>query len=198
MFYHSMLRFSQCSVPMSCFISRLVLLACATLLAIGCASKPQPVYRSEAFGVESPFMTWIARDPGGACELGKRALLSQGYQVDDANATRVRGEKFFRPAPDSGVTLSITLVCLASNLGSVVYANGLETRYELKSSSSSTALSVAGIGGISLPWSADKEALVKVGEETISDADFYKRLFGLIEGLASGFAPAAETDATAQ
>lgn len=143
-------------------------------------------------------MTWIARDPAAACELGKRALLSQGYQVDDGNPIRIRGEKFFQPAADRGVTLAITLVCLASNLGSVVYANGLETRYELKSSSSSTALSVAGIGGISLPWSADKEALVKVGEETIADADFYKRLFGLIEGLSSGLAPALETDSAVQ
>ena len=74
-------------------------------------------------------------------------------------------------------------MCLPSNVGAVIYANALQTRYELKSASSSTGVSVAGIGSISLPWAADKEALVKVGEETVADPDFYRRLFALIDAL---------------
>ncbi len=35
-----------------------------------------------------------------------------------------------------------------------------------------------------MPWPTDKNALVKVGEETIADAEFYRRLFVLIENLA--------------
>ncbi|ATE60265.1 DUF2242 domain-containing protein [Thauera sinica] len=180
---------------MSRVSSRLFPMVCAGLTFAGCASPPPPVYRGETFQPDSPFVTWIARDPIGACELGKRALLSQGYRIDDADPTRIRGEKFFQPRSDRGVTLGITLFCLPSSLGAAVYANGLETRYELKSAASSTAVNVAGIGGISLPWASDKEALVKVGEETISDAGFYKRLFGLIEGLASGTMPSPTEDA---
>jgi hypothetical protein len=170
-------------------LHRLPLLACAGLILAGCASPPAPVYRSETFQSESPFMTWISRDPAGTCELGKRALLSQGYQVDGVNPALIRGEKFFQPKPDKGVKLAITLVCLPSNLGTVMYANALETRYELKSAASSTGVSLAGVGSISLPWASDKEALIKVGDETVSDADFYRRLFALIEGLASGLMP---------
>ncbi|MBS0545144.1 MAG: DUF2242 domain-containing protein [Proteobacteria bacterium] len=175
---------------MSRVSSRLLLSLWVGLTVAGCgSSRPPPVYATETFQPESPFMTWIARDPAGACELGKRALLGQGYQIDDANPTRIHGEKFFQPKADRGVTLGITLFCLPSSLGAAVYANALEKRFELKSAPSSTAVNVAGIGGISLPWASDKEALVKVGEETIADAEFYKRLFALIESLASGTTP---------
>jgi hypothetical protein len=42
---------------------------------------------------------------------------------------------------------------------------------------------VAGMGSISLPWLSEKESLMKVGEETVSDPDFYRRLFQLIEAM---------------
>lgn len=153
------------------------------LLLAGCASAPPPAYRGEAFAAESPFVTWSTRDPDAACEVGKRALLSQGYQVDASKATRIRGEKFFLPKSSYGMTLNITLVCLPSNVGTAIYATALQTRYELKSAATSAGVGVAGIGSISLPWTADKEALIKVGEETIADPDFYKRLFALIDSL---------------
>ena len=153
------------------------------LLLAGCASAPPPAYRSETFTAESPFVTWSTRDPDAACEVATRALLSQGYQVDASSTTRIRGEKFFLPKTNYGMTLNITMVCLPSNVGTAIYANALQTRYELKSAATSAGVGVAGIGSISLPWTADKEALVKVGEETIADPDFYKRLFGLIDSL---------------
>ena len=64
-----------------------------------------------------------------------------------------------------------------------LFANALHTRYELKSSGSSTGLSVAGIGSVSVPWPTDKSTLVKVSEETVADPEFYRRLFVLIENL---------------
>lgn len=155
----------------------------AVLLLSACTNSPPAAYRAETFTAESPFVNWSTRDPADACEIGKRALLSQGYQVDSSKATQIRGEKFFLPKPDHAMTLSITLVCLPSNVGTAIYANALQTRYELKSAASSTGVSVAGVGSISLPWSSDKEAMVKVGEETVNDPDFYRRLFGLIDTL---------------
>ncbi|NTV09563.1 MAG: DUF2242 domain-containing protein [Zoogloea sp.] len=158
--------------------------ALAGLLLAACAAPPPPsVYRSETFNAESPFVTWSTRDPDAACEVARRALLSQGYQVDSSHPTSIRGEKLFQPKPDYGMRLNITLTCLPSNVGTAVYANGLQTRYERKSSGTSSGLSVTGLGSISLPWSSDKEALVKVGEETIADPDFYRRLFALFETL---------------
>lgn len=160
----------------------LVRLGAVALVVSACSTPPAP-YLTETFDSESPFMDWSDRQPAAACELGKRALLSQGYRVDSTNPQSIRGEKFFQPKGDVGMTLHITLVCLPSNLGAVLYANALQTRFEMKSAASSTGVSVAGVGSISLPWSSDKEAMVKVGEETVTDPGFYRRFFGLIDML---------------
>ena len=164
----------------------LVLLTLSGLLLAGCASRPTPAYKHESFDSNSPFEYWSTRVPANACELGRRALLSQGYQVEETKPESIRGEKLFQPEADYGMRLSISLVCLPSNVGTVIYANARQTRFALKAGGNSAGLSVAGIGSISLPWTADKDSLVKVGEETIADPDFYKRLFALIDSLDGG------------
>lgn len=147
------------------------------------ASKPVRVYQTESFPTDTPFQYYSSREPEGACEIGKRALLSQGYQVESAQPLNVRGEKYFQPTPDQGTKLSISLICLPSSLGAVVYANALETNFELKSRGSSAGVSVSGFGSLSLPWTADKDTLVKTGEATITEPGFYQRLFDLIKTL---------------
>lgn len=163
--------------------ARLCLLAGALLAGCATAPPPKPVYHDEAFNADAPFQYQSAKDAADACELGKRALLSQGYQIDDGKAQNIKGEKYFQPNTNSVVKLVITLVCLGNEGGAVIYGNALQTRFELKAGSASTGFSVAGVGSISLPWTGDKENLVKVGEETVIDPDFYRRLFGLIEAL---------------
>ena len=164
-------------------LSRLALpLLLATLLA-ACASAPAPAYRNEAFDAETPFQFHSDLPPLVLCEHGKRALLSQGYEVDASAPLNLRGSKFFQPQSEHQVQLRLTLVCLQTGKDSTLYANALQTRYELKSGGSSTGLAVAGLGSISVPWPTDKSSLVKVGEETISDPGFYQRLFVLIDTL---------------
>ena len=124
--------------------------------------------------------------PEGACEIGKRALLSQGYQLEGTQTLNIRGEKYFQPTPEQATRLTITLVCLPSSLGAVIYANALETHFELKSRGSSASMGVSGLGSLSLPFAVDKDTLVKVGEVTITASDFYKRLFDLIRTLDEG------------
>lgn len=166
-------------------------LALALLLGVGgCSATPRSsVYQGETFPAETPFQYYSDRQPAGACEIGQRALLSQGYQIDIAQsmtrALSVRGEKYFQPMPDQATKLTITLVCLPSSLGAVIYANAMETHFELKSRGSSAGVSVSGVGSISLPWAADKDTLVKVGEVTITAHEFYQRLFELIKTLDS-------------
>lgn len=161
------------------------LFAIAAALLLTACTSPQPVqaYRAERFEYESPFQLQSDLPPLLLCEYGKRALLSQGYEVDASSPQSIRGSKFFQPQSDFQVQLRITLVCMAGKGDSTIYANALQTRYELKSGGSSTGLSVAGIGSISLPWLPDKSSLVKVGEETVNDPEFYRRLFSLIELL---------------
>jgi hypothetical protein len=165
-------------------------LVVAAILAVAmgaCSStKPPRSYQSETFPSESPFQYYSSREPELACEVAKRALLSQGYQVDDAKPLAIRGDKYFRPHPEQGSTLSISLVCLPSSLGTVIYASGLETQYEMKSKGSNAGVSVSALGSVTLPWAVDKDTLVKIGEETVTDPNFYQRLFQLIKSLDGG------------
>jgi hypothetical protein len=168
----------------------LTFLRCFSLAAFSClllgacaGNKSARAYQTESFTSETPFQYYSNREPDVACEVAKRALLSQGYQVDDAKSRNIRGEKFFRPQQDQATTLSITLVCLPSSLGAVVYANGLETQYEMKSKGTNAGVSVAAVGSVSLPWAMDKDTLVKIGEETITAPEFYQRLFDLFKTL---------------
>ena len=159
-------------------------------LLVACASTPiSPVYQAETFPSETPFQYYSDHEPVIACEIGKRALLGQGYQLDGALANAqpltIRGEKYFQPTPERATKLAITLVCLPSSLGAVIYANAMETHFELKSRGSSAGVSVSGFGSLSLPWAADKDTLVKVGEATITAPEFYRRLFELIKALDS-------------
>jgi len=164
--------------------------AIATLVALAlaaCAAKP-PVrsYVNESFTLDSPFQYYSDRAPESACEVGKRALLSQGYQIENAQplaTLTIRGEKYFQPRADHANKLSITLVCLPSSLGAVIYANALETQYELKSQGSSAGFSVSGMGSLSLPWTSDKDVLVKIGDVTVTQPEFYQKLFELIKTL---------------
>lgn len=155
------------------------------LLAAGCASStPKPAYTAEQFSPDSPFELHLAAGPLTACRYGQRALLSQGYQVNSNDAQAIRGTKYFQPKAEHQMQLDITLVCLPAADGTVIYASAIQTRYEIKASASNTGVSVAGIGSVNLPWSEGKEALVKVGEETVVDPDFYARLFDLLKRFA--------------
>ncbi|MDP3539444.1 MAG: DUF2242 domain-containing protein [Azonexus sp.] len=172
--------------PMSrlCRQTALVILLGLTLSSCSTSKTSRP-YQTETFPSETPFQYYSSREPDAACEVAKRALLSQGYQVDDAKLRSIRGEKFFRPTTDEATQLTITLVCLSSSLGTVIYANALETQFEMKSKGSNAGVSVSALGSVSLPWSINKDTLVKVGEETVTEPAFYQRLFELIKSLDS-------------
>lgn len=157
-------------------------LASCVLVAACSTTKMARVYEEESFVRDTPFEYYSSRNPDSACEVGRRALLSQGYQVDDGKPLAIRGEKYFKPVADQATKLTISLVCLPSSLGAVIYANALETHYQLKSQGSG-GVSVAGIGSVSLPWFVDKDTLVKLGEETVTAPEFYKRLFELIKTI---------------
>lgn len=158
--------------------------ALALVLLAACGSAPAPAYRAEHFQAETPYQFQSELPPLILCELGRRALLSQAYEVDASAPQNIRGTKFFQPQPDHQVQLRITLVCLPTGRNSTIYANALQIRHELKSGGSSSGLSVAGFGSLSVPWPTDKSALVKVGEETVADPAFYERLFLLIDSMA--------------
>jgi uncharacterized protein DUF2242 len=158
--------------------NRLPLLACALLAA---CSTPAPVHQVERFDPQSPYQHFFRTTPEATCEAARRALLSQGYVIDPAKPDSLQATKYFQPDIEHSTTLQVSLVCVKAGGGAVAYANAREQRYALKAGGNSAGLSVAGLGSISLPWGANNENLVKVGEATIADPDFYTRFFGLVD-----------------
>jgi hypothetical protein len=162
-------------------ISILSPLALALFGALTACTHPKPAYLGERFDPQSPYQHYVPALQAAACEAGRRALLSQGYVIEESKPDAVQASKSFQPEVDRHTKLNFSLVCLPAGGGTVIYVNAREMQYALKAGASSAGLSVAGVGSISLPWGSTNENLVKVGEETVSDPGFYTRFFALMD-----------------
>jgi hypothetical protein len=163
----------------------------------GCAAMTKtdiPIdYQSEAFSSTSTFAHTFAGTGPATCEAARRALLSQGYLINEAKAANVRGRKHFQPSNDVHVQIEFNVVCAPDSKGSnstTAFANAVRDRYSLKKSSSSASVGVGVLGSLSLPIGATDDALVKVGSETIPSGKFYQRFFELVESYLDPSSPA--------
>lgn len=150
-------------------------LAAALLAACG---GPK-VYREEAFEKASPYHQRFPIPGKAACDGARRALLSQGYVVDDSRMEHLKGLKQFQPDGDLHVVMEFSVVCIGEDGASTLFATATQSRYDLKKTKQSAGISVPSVGSISLPWGSSSEALVKVAGETIRDEAFYARFFQL-------------------
>lgn len=156
-----------------------------TQLLAGCSSNSPKlselsVINGESFDVMTPYAYQTSATKEKSCDAARKTLLSQGYQVEMKDSLTITGTKFFQPSKEHHTKLEVGLVCVDTDEGTIIYANAKQSFFELKASSNSAGLGVAGMGSISLPWSASVDNLVKVGEETVADKGFYRRLFSLL------------------
>lgn len=165
-------------------------LATFVLALSGCGGPK--VYEDESFAADSAFEASFMSTMDTTCEAARRTLLSQGYSIVAFSSDAVRGVKVFQPDEDIHMELEFNVACASTTRGTLVYANAIQTQYELKDSSKSAGLSVSGVGSLSLPWSSRGDTLSKVGAETVSDPRFYNRFFKLMERHAPRFRPAAK------
>ncbi|MHA7601035.1 DUF2242 domain-containing protein [Alicycliphilus sp. T452] len=177
------------------------LLACALLA--GCARLPEAMpglernlqFTPNDFDSTSMHTRHILASQARTCEAARRALLSQGYLVNTASAETVAGRKYYQPLADVHYEVEMRVVCAPEGQGDArtsAFASALQDRYVIKKVNNSASLGVGGIGSVSLPVSATDDTLVKVGSETITDAQFYERFFQLFERYVR-MAPAGAT-----
>jgi len=153
----------------------------AMLVCAGCGDRP--VYRDEAFKENSPFRRNLSVTAEKACEAAQLAMLSQAYRISYREANEIRGQKDFQPSDDNSVTIDLDVICKDLPSGSIIFANAVQTKYELKKSSQTTSLGISSLGSLSLPWGKSAENLVKVGGETIANEDYYARFFTLVKNI---------------
>ncbi|WP_158637000.1 DUF2242 domain-containing protein [Extensimonas vulgaris] len=152
----------------------------ALALALACtACGTRPVYEEEQFKKDSPYQRTYATGEQEACDAALRALLSQGYRIDEAKETTIHAHKEFQPEEELNAVLDFSVICKAADRGATVFVNAIETRYKLKKVSGGASVSVGG-GGISLPWSKSADSLVKVSSTTVTEKKFYKQFFDLV------------------
>ncbi|MBS0392830.1 MAG: DUF2242 domain-containing protein [Proteobacteria bacterium] len=185
----------------SALVQRLGLLACALLA--GCARLPESMpglerslqFTPNDFDSASMHTRHVLASQARTCEAARRALLSQGYVVNQATAESVVGRKYYQPHADVHYEVEMRVVCAPEGQGDArtsAFASALQDRYVIKKVNNSASLGVGGIGSVSLPVSATDDTLVKVGSETISDTQFYERFFQLFERYVR-LAPAGST-----
>jgi hypothetical protein len=149
------------------------------LLALCAACGSRPIYEDEEFKKDSPYQRTYAVGELEACDAAQRALLSQGYRIDEAKDTDIHAHKEFQPEEELNAVLDFHVICKSSSKGATVFVNAIETRYKLKKVSGGASVSVAG-GGISLPWSKSADSLVKVSSTTVTEKKFYRQFFDLV------------------
>jgi len=148
------------------------------LLIAGCGGVE--VYREESFKADSPFKQNYAVPAAKACAAAQLAILSQGYKIGLSDNSVIYAQKDFQPDDNLNVTIELNVVCKDYLAGSIVFANAVQTKYELKKSRQSTSVGIPSIGSISLPMGKTTESLVKIGGETVSEPAFYQRFFALV------------------
>jgi hypothetical protein len=161
--------------------SKILLLCLCLLLQAACSTKA--VYPEESFAYDSLFKLRVDGDATLACESARRALLGEGYLIENANSEGVKGRKAYKSEDKQNTFIEMNIVCLPETAGSTVFATGVLSTYALKMSSSSASVGLSALGSISLPIGQSADSLVKISEETIDDQDFYRRFFAAVDNI---------------
>jgi len=183
-------------------------LAVVALLLAGCGGGGSPVklYKSENFQAGAAFSKTIPLPSSIVCRNVKRALLSQGYVIEQTPATKdspfLDGTKNWQPEEDVAVTLHLQVTCVHEDENSSsVFATAVEEAYKLQTITGSVSAGVS-IATVTLPSSSGR-ALMVVRRETIQDPQFYGRFYDLVQKFAeaernSGPPPLAEEQSSGQ
>ncbi|OWW22114.1 DUF2242 domain-containing protein [Noviherbaspirillum denitrificans] len=161
-----------------------MILAAAGLAACTTTATNQKVTIQEDFASTDIHAHSFPGTDKATCEAARRALLSQGYVIHEANPSLVRGRKNFQPGADVHMQIEFHIVCAPDSKGSnstTAFVTAVRDRYSLKKSSTSASLGVPALGSLSVPFGMSDESLVRVASETIANKLFYERFFALVE-----------------
>jgi len=172
------------------------------LLLAGCGGGPPvKLYKNENFQGSAAFSRTIPMSSDVVCRSVKRALLSQGYTIEQTPGNQgsplLSGTKNWQPEDDIAVTLRLQVTCVHENENSsTVFATAVEEAYKLQTVMGSVSAGVS-VATVTMP-STSGRALMVVRRETIQDAKFYDGFYALVQKYAQaepviGPPPLAET-----
>lgn len=164
---------------------RLALPLCAALAAVlaGCAA-PKAAFEKEDFAQNDTYSRTFPAGSNTACDAGRRALLSQGYNIDKFEGSRVTGHKNFQGDDGQHTQISFNIDCASdgiTNERATVFANAVQDRYSIKRTTSSASVGVSVLGQVSMPFGASDDSLVKTASQTVARPAFYEGFFQLLQ-----------------
>jgi hypothetical protein len=165
-----------------------ILCVAFAFLVGGCGSGPPvKLYKNEDFQGTPAFSRVIPLASDVVCRSVKRALLSQGYTMEQTLGNQgsplLVGTKNWQPEDDIAVTLKLQVTCVhEGENSSTVFATAVEEAYKLQTVMSSVSAGVS-IATVTMPSSSGR-ALMVVRRETIQDPKFYDRFYGLVQKFA--------------
>ncbi|CAB3890155.1 hypothetical protein LMG26854_04941 [Achromobacter aegrifaciens] len=168
-------RFSRCS-------SLTLSVALVGVLA-GCSS-PKPEFEKEDFTQNNTYSRTVEASNVAACDAGRRALLSQGYNIDKFEGSRVTGHKNFQDENGQHTQIAFNIECASdgsANERATVFANAVQDRYSIKRTNSSASVGVSVLGQVSMPFGSSDDSLVKTGSQTVARPKFYEGFFQLLQ-----------------
>lgn len=166
------------------FFKYLPCLLLTGLAACGTTGGKSSTQKHEEFGATNVFTRNFPGTENSTCEAARRALLSQGYVINDWKPAQIKGRRKYQPEPDIHAEIEFSVVCVADSKGSnssTVFVNAVRDRYSLKKSNTSASIGVSAIGSVSLPFGTTDDSMVKVASETIPTGHFYEQFFELLE-----------------
>ncbi|WP_417221569.1 DUF2242 domain-containing protein [Achromobacter spanius] len=170
---------------MPCVTRRLpvALFVCLTAILAGCTS-PKPAYEREDFTQNDVYSRTFPTASTTACDAGRRALLSQGYNIDRFDPARVSGHKNFQGEDGQHTQINFNIDCASdgsANQRATVFANAVQDRYSIKRTTSSASVGVSVLGQVSMPFGSSDDSLVKTASQTVSRPKFYEGFFQLLQ-----------------
>ena len=160
---------------------------CVTLLAVavavtGCASRKHDLAQ-QSISAQAPFSRTFNGSGDEVCWSVKRALLSQGYMLDERGSESgvLTGTRDFQPDPKLNVTYRLQTTCADNRDGtSIVFVVAEREDSQLQKMKQTTSVGV-GPATLTMP-SGSARVLGLVRRETIKDPEFYTTFFALVGG----------------
>ena len=149
----------------------------------GCSS-PKPEFEKEDFTQNNTYSRTVEAINFASYDACRRALLSQGYNIDKFEGSRVTGHKNFQDENGQHTQIAFNIECASdgsANERATVFANAVQDRYSIKRTNSSASVGVSVLGQVSMPFGSSDDSLVKTGSQTVARPKFYEGFFQLLQ-----------------
>lgn len=160
-------------------------LALPAFLLTACGSTPAvQAYEQEDFIQNQTYSRSFDTEYQLACDAGRRALLSQGYDIDKSSGDEVTGHKDFIGPSGRNIQITFNVTCAPESIGAAdaqVFVSAIQDSFTLKKTSIVATVGISLIGTVSIPFSSTDDALVKIGSLTVTQPRFYSGFFDLLK-----------------